>query len=114
MSDLDGRTDDEIITMWDMETDMATRDVILEELERRKLFPSDIVNSWEKEAGLYPDTNDKNFIQKLMKKQEFIENMQEGLRAAQERGDNFCDTEKDFELTSAHHHKWSVILITAL
>lgn len=100
MSDLDGRTDDEIITMWDMETDMTTRDVILEELERRKLFPSDIVNSWEKEAGLYPDTNDKNFIQKLMKKQEFIENMQEGLRAAQERGDNFCDTEKDFELTS--------------
>ena len=100
MSDLTGISNDEILSLWGVEDDMTKRDEILEELERRKLFPSDIMNTWEKEAGLYPDTTDRRFTEKLMKKQEFIENMQEGLREAQKRGDNLCDTEREFELTS--------------
>ena len=100
LSDITGYADDELLTLWDSETNMTTRDAILTELERRKLFPSSQTNSWETEAGLYPDSDDPRFIEKLMKKQEFIENAQESLGEQQRRGDNLCDTEREFELTS--------------
>ena len=100
MGDISAYTDDELLTVWDSETDMARRDNIMTELERRRLFPSTAMNSWETEAGLYPDSDDPRFIEKLMKKQEFIENVQESLGEQQRRGDNLCDTEREFELTS--------------
>ena len=102
MGDIAGYGNDELLTLWDSEPDMAKRDTILAELERRNLFPSTAMNSWETEAGLYPDSDDPRFIEKLMKKQEFIENVQESLGEQQRRGDadNLCDTEREFELTS--------------
>lgn len=95
-------TPDELIDEWNTQEDPDERDKILEVLQTPgvNLFPSETVNSWEREAGLYPDIDDPNFTEKLMKKQEFIENMQESLREAQARGDNLCDTEREFELTS--------------
>ena len=102
MGDIAGYTDDEILTLWDTETDMAKRDLILKELQRpgRNLFPSKAMSSWEVEAGLYPDSEDPRFIEKLMQKQEFLENFQESLGEQQRRGENLCDTEREFELTS--------------
>jgi len=102
MGDIAAYTDDELLTVWaDVEEDnMDRRDAIVAELERRKLFPSADTGRWELEAGLYPDSDDPRFIEKLMKKQEFIENRQESLGEQQRRGDNLCDTEREFELTS--------------
>lgn len=100
MDDYAQLSPDEIIKVWETEEDFEKRDKLLRVLQDKKLFPSDHMNSWEKEAGLYPDIDDPNFTEKLIKKQEFIENMQEGLRSAQKRGDNLCDTEQEFELTS--------------
>ena len=89
-------TPDELMDEWNTQEDPDERDKILEVLQTPgvNLFPSETVNSWEREAGLYPDIDDPNFTEKLMKKQEFIENMQESLREAQKRGDNLCDTER--------------------
>ncbi len=84
---------------WETEYNMTFRDDILEELVRRRLFPS-AVGSWESEAGLYPDTNDPRFIEKIMIKQEFIENKQESLQQQQNQGDKLCDTTREFELSS--------------
>lgn len=100
MGDIAGYTDDEIMTIWEKETDMTKREAILAELQQRELFPSKAMSSWELEAGLYPDSEDPRFIEKLMQKQEFIENLQESLGSQQRRGDNLCDTEREFELTS--------------
>lgn len=101
-TDIAGYTDDELLTVWAdvLEDNMERRDSILAEMQKRKLFPSSEMSSWETEAGLYPDSDDPRFMEKLMKKQEFIENAQESLGEQQKRGDNLCDTERDFELTS--------------
>jgi hypothetical protein len=102
MGDIAAYTDDELLTVWSdvTENNMDRRDALVAELERRKLFPSAAMSTWETEAGLYPDSDDPRFIEKLMKKQEFIENRQESLGEQQRRGDNLCDTEREFELTS--------------
>jgi len=104
MGDITEHTDDELMTLWENEDNLTIRDNILEELERRKLFPT-ITEQWETEAGLYPDTSDPRFIEKIMIKQEFIENRQESLGEQQQRErlqeeNNLCDVGRDFELSS--------------
>ena len=99
MGDITEYTDDELLTTWDTEDNITFRDDILDELQRRRLFPS-TTEQWESEAGLYPDTSDPRFIEKIMIKQEFIENRQESLGEQQRRQDNLCDTEREFELSS--------------
>ena len=99
MGDITEYTDDELLTAWETEDNLTFRDDILDELERRRLFPS-ITHQWESEVGLYPDTNDPRFVEKIMIKQEFIENRQESLGEQQRRGDNLCDTQREFELSS--------------
>ena len=54
---------------------------------------------WEEEAGLYPDTEDPRFTEKLMQKQEFAENKQLTIAEQQKEGVNPCDPDKEFELT---------------
>ena len=102
MTDYKGLEPQQLLKFWDTVSDPVERDKILEVLQSPgvNLFPSEKVNYWEKEAGLYPDIDDPNFTEKLMKKQEYIENMQDSLKEAQRRGENMCDTERDFELTS--------------
>jgi len=105
MGDTSTYTERELLQLWESTTDMPTRDSIFKEMEKRNLFPSDTMNTWELEAGLYPESNDPRFIEKLLRKQEFIENRQEGLREQQriERlkpNKNLCNTEQEFELTA--------------
>ena len=76
MSGLEDYTKEELLEHWNKESDMKIRDNLILELKRRKLFPSEETNAWESESGLYPETNDPNFTEKLMHKQEFLENIQ--------------------------------------
>ena len=99
MGDVSGVSDDQLLTLWEGEMDFDRRDRIMKEMKDRELFPSAITASWEHEAGLYPDSDDPRFIEKLMEKQEFIENRQESLREVQKRGTDLCNAEQEFELS---------------
>ena len=100
MGDIGTYTDTELLQVWESERDMTRRDAILTELQGRRLFPTAAMDTWEHEAGLYPDSDDPRFIEKLMEKQEFIENRQESLGEQQKRGEDLCNTGEEFELTS--------------
>jgi hypothetical protein len=58
------------------------------------------MDEWEDSAGLYPDTEDPRFTEKLMRKQEFAENKQESIAEQEKQGVNPCDPDREFELTS--------------
>ncbi len=88
-------TDKEILSLWDTTLDFLERDVIIDELRRRKLFPSDAIKEWEDETGAYPDTRDPEFLQKLLAKREFAESLQSTWKP---RGDP-CDDDGTFEVT---------------
>ena len=57
------------------------------------------IDEWESEAGLYPDTDDPRFAEKLMRKQEFAENKQESIQQQMDNNFNPCDPDNEFELT---------------
>ena len=99
MSAIEGYTKEELLDHWGKESDMKVRDSLIAELRRRKLFPSHETNAWESESGLYPETDDPNFTEKLMHKQEFIENIQETLSSQQKRKINPCNSNEEFELS---------------
>jgi hypothetical protein len=78
----------QLLQRWNTETNFGRRNVILKQLENAGLFPSDGEDEIEKEAGLYPDLPDPQnklynhrFIEKLLSKQEFIENRQQSIRS---------------------------------
>ena len=77
---------------------MEQRDELMVEVSKRGLFPASM-DDWEAEAGLYPDTEDPRFTQKLMQKLEFAENKQDSIEEQQKEGANPCDPDKEFELT---------------
>ena len=89
----------QLLKRWDTEENMQVRDVIFKILQDRKLFPQDFMNEWEDAAGLYPSTDDPNFIEKLMHRQEYAENLQESTGEQQARHVNPCDSQEEFELT---------------
>lgn len=91
-------TNQELLEQWEVERDMDERDALYEEMKRRRLVPSSTA-TWEHEAGLYPDTEDPDFIEKIMQKQEFAENFHESFAEQQARGENPCDSQEEFELT---------------
>ena len=66
----------EFLDQWLIETDPARRGLMIDELTKRNLFPSD--EEYD-EYGLYPDLNDENFLMKLFHKREFAENKLENL-----------------------------------
>ena len=78
---------------------MEQREMILQELQTRKLFPQIYQDDLEKEAGLYPDLDDPRFLEKLLVKKEFAENLQPSIAEQAEEGVNPCDPEQEFELT---------------
>ena len=53
----------------------------------------------EKVASLYPDTEDPEFIIKLMKKREFAEAKQKSIKQQLDEKVDPCDMDQDFELT---------------
>jgi len=77
------------------------RDTLLEDVQRLGLYPQIMtaMDEWESEAGLYPDTQDPKFAEKLMRKQEFAENKQQSIATQMEEGVNPCDPDREFELT---------------
>lgn len=93
---MDAYTDEELLNQWDSEVDFNRRDLILEELEKRGLFPSDRISEWEKSTGAYPSVTDPEFLQKLLSKREFAESLQ----TSWEPDTDPCDTSSRFEVTS--------------
>jgi hypothetical protein len=66
----------------------------------RDTFPQQQEDAYEREAGLYPDIEDPNFIPKLMQKKEFQESKQESVVDVLARGENKCAITEEFELSS--------------
>ena len=77
------------------------RDEVLKDIQRLGLYPRMMtaMDEWETEAGLYPDTQDPRFAEKIMRKQEFAENKQDSILTQMEEGVNPCDPDREFELT---------------
>lgn len=91
---------EEILDQWEM-FPLEKRDKLMETITEMGLFPRlmEKMDAWEEEAGLYPDTDDPRFTEKLMMKQEFAENKQESIAEQAKDGVNPCDPNKEFELT---------------
>lgn len=96
---MDAYSNQELLDAWYREVDMSVRDTLYKALKERNLFPSDKTNTWEAEAGLYPDTQDPAFIHKIMAKQEFAENLQESLGTQQRDKKNPCNSQEEFEIS---------------
>lgn len=92
---MDVLTNQELLKEWDSITDPVQRDVILTELKRRNLFPSEQMHLWEEDTGSYPLADDPNFIQKLLNKREFAESFQNTVH----QPPNQCDITQSFEAT---------------
>ena len=92
--------DEDILKEWET-LPLDKRDELMESIGARGLYPRvmNAMDIWEAEAGLYPDTEDPRFTEKLMQKQEFAENKQDSIAEQQRDGVNPCDPEKEFELT---------------
>ncbi len=88
-------TNQDMLQLWDRVTDFDQRDVIIRELERRKLFPSKELGKWEFETGAYPDIIDPEFLQKLLLKREFAESLQK----TWEPQSDPCEDNSTFEVT---------------
>lgn len=78
----------QLLQRWNTETDFEKRNGILQEMMDKGLFPKEVEDAVEEEAGLYPDLPDPQsqlynhkFIEKLLKKQEYIENRQESIQS---------------------------------
>ncbi len=66
----------------------------------RDTFPQREEDEYERQAGLYPDIEDPNFIPKLMRKKEFQESKQESVADVLTRKEDKCATTEEFELSS--------------
>ncbi len=104
--DFSGLTKQEVLDIWDKETDLSRRDLILEELKRRKLFPREYEYMYEMDTGAYPDSaifkergqyfpRDPEFLQKLMARREFAESIQHDWELPSDP----CDVGRGFEVT---------------
>lgn len=97
---MEERTNAELLELWEKEP-LSTRDQMIPLLKERGLVPSefDTYDHIESEYGLYPDTEDPEFIQKLLQKREFSETRQPMITDA-DFEKNACDPEGEFELTA--------------
>jgi hypothetical protein len=94
---------EDLLAKWnDGSLPFEERDAILDKMKERGLYPRvmSAMDAWEDEAGLYPDTEDPRFTEKLMRKQEFAENKQDSIADQERQKVNPCDPDKEFELTS--------------
>jgi hypothetical protein len=89
--------DDTLIGRWRTEPVDEIRDIILNEMSTRGLYPEADIRLDEADAGLYPDIEDDDFIQLLMKKREFAESKQDPFSFESE--DDPCSTETEFKIT---------------
>ena len=91
---------EEVLSQWEMYP-LEKRDELMGQITKMGLYPRimEAMDAWEEEAGLYPDTEDPRFTEKLMRKQEFAENKQDSIAEQAKDGVNPCDPNKEFELT---------------
>ena len=108
MSELAVDPTDQLLQRWNVETDFAKRNILLREMTERGLFPDIVEQKIEVEAGLYPDLPDpqaklynRGFLEKLLSKQEFIENRQEGIEQLFEEGQDLLSLLE----SDAHRHR---------
>lgn len=100
-----GPTDDELYKAWLKSSSVEEQTKIIDILKDRNLFPggktfTEQANSDIEEAvGLYPDTADPLFIEKLLHKREFAETKQKSLRDVLNEGTDLCDKTRAFELS---------------
>ena len=94
-SDYHAYTDEELISKWATEANFDARDIILMELKRRRLFPSNTIDSWDNVTGTYPNIKDPAFLKKLLAKREFAESLQ---KTWEPSGDP-CTDNTTFEVT---------------
>jgi len=95
---------EDLLDLWNNEKlPLKTRDEMLSaaQLEKLKIYPRlwEATDAWESSAGLYPDTDDPRFAEKLMQKQEFAENKQDSIAEQARQKVNPCDPDNEFELT---------------
>ncbi len=87
---------------WRRETDPVRKKELFDELLRSDVFSMPDEDEWETYAGLYPDVRDDDFLQKLMKKIEFLETRQPSVKDQMDAGEDPCHSSQaneDFELT---------------
>lgn len=85
-----------------LESVAKRREAIYEQLKSRNLLPNavqDSVNDYESSTGVYPDTEDPMFLQKLLRKQEFAESKQLSVAESIRQGIDPCKGSKGFELS---------------
>lgn len=93
-------TQDSLFELWNSNsTPFEERGELLKRIEAAGLLPriTGAMDEWERDAGLYPDTEDPRFIEKLMAKREFAEHKYESIAQQAEEGVDPCNQE--FELT---------------
>jgi len=70
----------DLLDLWDTETDLAKRDILLARMQEEGVFPANFMKQWEDDTGAYPsqdpDFQDPLFLQKLLAKREFAESLQ--------------------------------------
>jgi len=96
-SQYEGFADAELLEAWNTTIDMKERDDLIKVLQRRSLFPSAAMDSWEYQTGAYPDIIDPQFLQKLLTKREFAESLQYTWNPNPEQDP--CDDQTTFEVT---------------
>ena len=88
----------QLLRSWDTETDFGKRNTILQQMTEQGLFPEEEETKLETSYGLYPDLPDpqskvynRNFLKKLLRKQEFLEDRQKGIQDLFENDDEEQD-----------------------
>jgi len=94
ISEFQSYTDPELDELWNNEVNFKQRDLILAELQRRNLFPSESIKEWD--ISSYPDIADPAFLQKLLSKREFAESLQKTWKPDTDP----CEDNSTFEVTS--------------
>ena len=93
-------TQDSLFELWNSNTTpFEERGPLLKRIEAAGLLPriAGAMDEWERDSGLYPDTEDPRFIEKLMAKREFAEHKYESIAEQAAEGVDPCNQE--FELT---------------
>lgn len=91
-----------ILNKWRYEKDPSAKNELLEELFKEGIFPTseEFDMFMGADAGLYPDIRDENFVENLMRKQEFHESKQEPIAKKYATKKESCRSTEDFELSS--------------
>jgi hypothetical protein len=97
-----------ILNQWRYEKDPSAQAALLEQLFDDGIFPNrgseptwDEYNMFiDADAGLYPDIRDENFVENLMRKQEFHESKQQSIAIKYASKKDSCRSTEDFELSS--------------